>query len=111
MIAGTTYLLKNEPCAGVYELNYQSPNSKGFHRYQIVLVVRDDKLAEYRKDLGNSKKFKGVDQFRIPGGMMSSGKFKIVHTVDELLGIAQELRHGKNLFDKLELVGTNKIKE
>ncbi len=109
---GTTYVLKDEPCLGVFELNYQSPDSKGFHRYQIIQVARGDNILEYRKDLGKAKQYKGVDQFRIPGGVKRpNGKIQIVHKVGELLDIAQQLRHGKKLFDKLDLVGVNKIRE
>ena len=109
---GTTYVLKDEPCYGLFELNYQSPGNKGFHRYQIIQVIRGDQIAEYRKDLGKAKKFKGVDQFRIPGGIRRpDGKIVIVHKVGELLDIALELRHGKTLWDKLDLVKTNKIRE
>uniref|UniRef100_A0A6M3INV8 Uncharacterized protein n=1 Tax=viral metagenome TaxID=1070528 RepID=A0A6M3INV8_9ZZZZ len=110
MILGTNYLLKDERCFGVYELNFQSPGSKGFHRYQITQVVRGDRVAEHRKDLGDTKQFKGVDQIRIPGGVWEDGTFKFAHTVGELHDIARELRHGK-IFDKLDLVGVNKINE
>ncbi len=109
---GTNYVLNDEPCYGLYELNYQSPGSKGFHRYQIIQVLRGDRILEYRKDLGKAKKFKGVDQFRIPGGVKTpEGNVKIVHKVGELIDIAQELRHGKTLFDKLDLVKVDKIRE
>ena len=115
MILGTTYVKSDEPCLGLYELNYQSPGSKGFRRYQIALVMRGDKgdqPAEYRKDLGTAKKFKGVDQFRIPGGVrLPSGRYDICHTVGELMDIARDLRAGKTLFNKLDLVGVNKINE
>ncbi|MDP1614522.1 MAG: hypothetical protein Q8L68_01860 [Methylococcales bacterium] len=113
VVLGTNYVLKNEPCYGLFELNYQSPGSKGFHRYQIVQVIREgDKIAEYRKDLGKAKKFKGVDQFRIPGGVkLPNGRIQIVHKVGELIDIADTLRHGKTLFDKKDLIGINKIRE
>ncbi len=109
---GTTYVLKDEPCYGLFELNFQSPGNRGFHRYQITQVIRGDRIAEFRKDLGKAKKFKGVDQFRIPGGVkLSTGRIQIVHKVGELLDIAEHLRNGKTLVDKLDLIGVNKIRE
>jgi len=110
---GTDWVAFNEPCMGLYELDYQSPGSKGIHRYQIILVVREDKTYEYRKDLGSSKKFKGIDQIRIPGGVVNkwTGKMHIVHTVGELMDIADKLRANKSIFDKRELAGANRIRE
>lgn len=83
LIGGTTYLLGNEKALGLYEMNLQSPGSRGFHRYQIVHVVRDGKPTEFREDLGKAKKFK-ANQFRIPAMME--------HTVDELKDMALWLR-------------------
>ena len=112
MLLGTTYLLKDEKCFGVLELNFKTPDHRERHRYQITQVVRDDKVAEHRRDLGNIKKHKGVDQFRIPGGVwQENGKFAFCHTVGELQNIAKELRHGKTLFDKLDLLQVNAYKE
>jgi len=112
MLIGTNYVLKDEPCLGLYELNYQAPDNSGFHRYQIILVIRNDRPAEYRKDLGLAKKFKGVDQLRIPGGVRdkATGKIAIAHTVGQLMDIADQLR-AKPLYDKKELVGVNSIRE
>ena len=72
-------------------------------------VMRGDKPAEMRKDLGAAKSFK-ADQFRIPGGAMdeTTGKFYIEHTVGELMDIADYLRTNPS-FDKRELAGVNKI--
>jgi len=93
LIAGTHYILPDEPCYGLYELNFQSPGNKGFHRYQIILVIRGDRLAEYRQDMGLAKKYKG-DQVRIPGGVKdeTTGRITIVHTVAELQELAEYIR-------------------
>jgi len=93
ILFGTHYVNEDEPCLGLFEMNLQSPDSKGFHRYQIVYVMREDKPAEYRKDLGATKKFKH-DQFRIPGGFYDSDedRYYVEHTVGELRQIADDLR-------------------
>lgn len=74
----------NEKALALCELNEQSPGSRGFHRYQTILVVRDGKASEFRRDMGLSKNFKGCNQINIPS--------LLEHTVDELLGLADELR-------------------
>ena len=62
----------------------QSPDSRGFHRYRIILVNRDGKLAEYREDMGLASNFKGIRQFNVPSLWE--------HSVEELLDIANLLR-------------------
>ena len=62
----------------------QSPGSRGFHRYRILLVNRDGKLAEYREDMGLAKNFKGAKQLNIPSLWE--------HSVAELVALAGELR-------------------
>jgi len=62
-------------------------------RFQIILVIRDNDLAEYRIDLGPSSDFT-APEFRIPGGIVddSTGRGEILHTVGELKDIAIEMR-------------------
>ena len=108
MILGTTYVRKDEPCLGLYELNFRK------HRHQIIVVMRGDRgdqPAEYRKDLGNVNRFKGVDQFRIPGGTVVNNRYQIAHTAGQLIDIANQLRAQKTLFDKKEILKVNKFKE
>ncbi len=101
---GTHWITEDEPCLGLYESNLQSPDSRGFHRYQIIYVMRGDKPAEYKKDMGLTKDIK-ANQLRILGGAKDdvTGKFYIEHTVGELRDIANGMR-GVNLFEKGELV-------
>ena len=62
-------------------------------RFQIILVIRDNDLAEYRTDLGPSSDFT-APEFRIPGGIVDeiTGRGEILHTVGELKDIAIEMR-------------------
>ena len=102
----TMVVSNDEPCLGLYELDFQSPNSKGFHRYQIIQVMRNDKKSEAWFDLGLSKLFKH-DPIRIPGGAQDdNGRFWIEHTVGELRDIADYIRDRPS-FDKVELVCAN----
>ena len=102
IIPATQYVLKDEKAYWLSEVNRQSPNSKGFRRYQIITVVRNDHQAQYWEDLGASKKWKGIDQFTIPSLME--------HTVAELQYMANQLRRDKSPFDKKELAKVNKYR-
>ena len=75
----------DERCWGLFEIHEQSPGSRGFHRYQIIQVVRDGQIAEWRKDMGKVAEWKGVKQLRIPS--------LLEHTVDELMDLAEFLRN------------------
>lgn len=87
LVANT--IMGGEKAWGLYEMNEQAPNYRGFHRYQIIHVVRDGMIAEFRKDMGLSSKYRGVKQLRIPSYME--------HTVDELMNLADELRYEHEL--------------
>ena len=65
-------------------------------RFQIILVVRNDVLTEYRTDLGPSSNFT-TPEFRIPGGVIDeiTGRGEMLHTVGELKDIAIEMREHK----------------
>ena len=88
---GTDKVSPDEPCFQLSEVNLQSPGSRGFHRYQILLVVRGDQIAEYRLDLGLASRWK-ADQIRIPGGVKNGNRYHILHTVGELQEIAAKMR-------------------
>ena len=90
----TPVISLDEPCFLLIEEHMQSPGSKGFHRYQIVTVVRNDELVEWHHDMGPATKFKNIDQFRIPGGVRDerTRRIYIEHTVGELQEIANQLR-------------------
>ena len=86
----STFAVRNdEPCALLVEVNLPAPDSKSVRRYQLITVVRDDKLAECRVDLGARENFTAA-QFRIPGGWGNH----IDHTVGELRDIAEWQRNG-----------------
>lgn len=93
IIAQTLAVRMNEPCAELREVNLKTPDQKSFHRYQIIKVVRDDKLVEFTHDLGDAREHT-ADQFRIPGGFVDeAGKGHIFHNVAELVDGAEYLRN------------------
>ena len=85
-----TVVYADELAYGLSEVNLLSPLSDAImgvgqtmRRYQIIYVNRNDRLAEYREDLGLASEFSAI-QFRIPSLW--------VHTVGELKEMAETLR-------------------
>ena len=74
----------SEKCMGLYETAMQAPDFSGFRRYQVIIVNRDGNLAELKRDLGKAENWKGVRYINIPSYWE--------HTVDEVIGLAEELR-------------------
>ena len=101
LIPVATTVLGNEKAWTYMEIHLQSPDSRGRHRYRIIVVNRDGRLAEYREDMGSAKKFKGVKELNIPSLWE--------HSVDELRGLADELRNEVQI-DIAELIRTNNFK-
>jgi len=97
----TQVISMEELAWGLYELNMQSPGSRGFHRYQIIQVVRDGTITEVWVDMGLAKKWRKYNEIRIPS--------LLEHTVGELVEMANDMRENPS-FDIKELVlGTNKL--
>lgn len=97
MLLGTTFVLGDEKAFSLCEFNLLSPTGLR-RRYEIIKVMRDDKMSEYRRDMGKVTK---LDQIRIPS--------YLEHTVNELREMANQLREKQ--MDKLDLVQLDKIRE
>jgi hypothetical protein len=90
IILATDKVNTDEPCISLKELVEPCPFG-GRHRYQIIRVLRGEKIAEFRRDLGKAKKFK-AGQFVIPG----CGDDNIpVERVGDLIEIADYIREQK----------------
>lgn len=96
-----TTILGSEKAWTYLEVHLQSPGSRGRRRYRIIVVNRDGYLAEYREDMGLAKKWKGVRELNIPS--------LFEHSVEELRGLADELRYEIEI-DLAELLQTNDFK-
>ena len=103
IIGVTNTVSGNEKAMGLVEINELTPDKGALHRYQKIRVVRGGHLADFRKDMGLAKNFKGVSQLNIPSLME--------HTVDELMDLANHLRGETNidLKDWLELDKMNLV--
>ena len=86
MRLGTAYVLPDEPCYYLEEKNHHG------HRIQRVTVVRNDKLADWTKDLGESKSFM-APEVQFIGGFQDGGKLFIEETVGTLQGMADDFRN------------------
>lgn len=82
-LISTLHVNPDEKAYALVETNLQSPTFKGFHRYQLIIVNREDRMSEFRRDLGLAENFK-ARQFRIPALWL--------HTVGELQDMADDLR-------------------
>jgi len=80
----TNTVFGDETAWSYQEVHIQSPRSRGFRRYRVILVNRDGNLAEYKEDMGSVNKWRGVKCFNIPSLWC--------HSVDELRDIADYLR-------------------
>ncbi len=76
---------EDEKAWSLREVNLVRPPKHQNRRYQVITVIRDDRLTEWWKDLGPAKKFT-VPQLEIPALME--------HSVAELRAIAEEYRLG-----------------
>ena len=93
----------NEKAVALMEVHKQSENNRGMRRYQVIYVIRDGKMAEFRRDMGATKNWKGAQQMNIPS--------LLEHSVDELMAMADELRYETkiDLKDFLELDNMNLV--
>ena len=95
LLPATFDISYDELAYSLSELIQPSPSGAP-RRFQIILVIRNDVLTEYRIDLGPSSDF-SAPEFRIPGGVIDeiTGRGEILHTVGELKDIAIEMREHK----------------
>lgn len=96
IVIPTTLIGMDEPAYGLAELIQMHPvNGKGWHRYQVIKVIRNDRVLEYRRDMGKATRF-AAPEFRVLGGVADpiTGRLESCHTVGELVDIADAQREG-----------------
>lgn len=93
LVLGINAVSMDEACWCLKELIGPSADSKSARRWQIITVLRNDKFAELRRDLGPADHF-ASDEFVIPGGVYdpATGHGELLETVGELVDIADLLR-------------------
>lgn len=96
MIIGTTYVDRQEYALALVECDMVTPDYKSRHRYQTIYVIRNDRLAEYRQDLGPVQA--GIPPFRILGAAVDGTRVYFEHTIAELQDMADALREDTKRF-------------
>lgn len=93
LAAHTLAVMSDEPCFLLVEENRLSESSRYMSRYQILKIVRQDRLVNAYIYLGPASTFI-ADQFQLLGGVVDdNGRGHAVHTVGELQEAAAELRN------------------
>ena len=93
--AVTRVVTEDEPCYLLAELNLLNASNMARHRYQVLKVVRGDRLVTAYVDLGPANLYR-ADEVTVPGGYVDEGTGKgyVYSTVGELREIADRLRSG-----------------
>ena len=93
LLVGTFSIRKDEPAWSLEELNLPAADFGPPRRYQIVKVVRNDRLVEHRTDMGPASAFGITKQLNIIGGTVDErGRGHVWETVASLLDYADNLR-------------------
>ena len=91
----TNWVDHDEAAYGLQELDLMAKGSLGWHRWQIIRVMRNDEFAVWLKDMGPRELY-NADQIKILSGypVRSGGQiqYRTVDTVGELKDAADELR-------------------
>ena len=93
-------VFREEPCYYLGEFILPSKSGKSRSRYQLLRIVRADRLVTAYVYLGPAAKFL-ADEFQMLGGVVENGRGQVFHTVAELQDGADEIR-GRKLLRELE---------
>lgn len=106
LIAAITAVNADDACYSLKELEEPAPDSRGFHRYRILLVVPGGRLqagmlvvdakylCEWRFDMGLASEC-AADQLAIIGGWpREDGTVEILETAGDLIEMAERMHAG-----------------
>lgn len=98
ILPATDFVLPNEPCFELAEINRVLPVSgMGPRRIQSIVVIRNDERRVFERDLGEASGFK-ADEFVWPGAVqIGPDHWDVVETVARLQEAAEKYR---TYFDK-----------
>lgn len=93
IVLATNYVLPNEPCFELAEVNRVRPiPGAGLRREQVIRVIRGDSIVTYRRDMGPAGKFK-TEEFIFPGAVpLGKDRYEVIETVERLMGEADDFR-------------------
>ncbi|MBU1173027.1 MAG: hypothetical protein KKD44_25985, partial [Proteobacteria bacterium] len=109
ILIGTNWISEDEPCFELYEQDVQSPDSSGFHRYEVYRVMRGGRITEFRQDKGSVEKYRGIEPLVILGGLVyPDGRIEILETVGRMREMADQYRNHIH-FDNKELAEVDNV--
>lgn len=87
------FVAEDEPCYLLAELHLLNASNMARHRYQILKVVRSDRLVTAYVDLGPAA-LHSAGEFTVPGGYVddATGRGYVFSTVGELRELADRIR-------------------
>jgi hypothetical protein len=92
LVVSTNRVFDDEPCFSLREENRLSKSGKSFCRYQILRVVRDDRLVTAVVYLGMAANYT-ADPFQVVSGVIDDdGKGEALYSVAEVRDVADEIR-------------------
>ncbi len=83
----TNHIYRTERCSRYREMDLLAPDFKSYNRYRVVVVVRNDALAEYIEKIGPSS--------QVPGGpvnLIGGEGAVIVETYETMVSMAEDFR-------------------
>jgi hypothetical protein len=103
LTVGTDYVSNDEFCVSLVEVKLVTPDKQAWNRYQIIYVIRNDKVAEYRTDMGLASNY-FADEFRIASaiGDEATGDVELTVRVGEARDIADGLREDRSPAEETE---------
>ena len=95
ILCGTDWLLPDEPCFCLKEVEQRSADSRSYRRVQCIQVVRNDQVTEFQRDLGPAADFRRSPVWFITGARdPRSGRIICEYTVAEAMEMADRRRAG-----------------
>ena len=95
LVMGTHFVSLDEKAFCLKELIERAPDSHGHRRMQCIQVIREDKIAELRRDLGPAENFTTAPFWLVTGGRDPvSGRIFCEYTVGEAVEMADQRRGG-----------------
>ena len=92
----TNVVFDDEPCFELAEVNKVLPMpvhaGGGLRRFQVIRVIRGDRIWEHLRDMGPASAFK-TEPFLFPGAVSDgSGRWNVLETVGRLKDAAENFR-------------------
>jgi len=102
MIPITNYVLDDEPAVSYSEVDRIRPDSRGVHRYETILIIRNWQPVRYMRDMGPASEYT-THPIHVIGGIWDGETLEACETVGTIREEAFKVRM-RPAFDLTELV-------